>query len=316
MERVVPIELRKGMSANELVGEYKKAGVLNAGNLARAVDIYEAMLRENATVFLGLSGALVPGGMRKLIRDMIDEGMVDVIVSTGANLVHDMIESFAGGHYKGSCTADDLELKKKEINRIYDIFLPEDHYTRFGEGVGRICREIASSRRGPMSTSEFFKEFGSRVEDRGSIIRTAYERKVPIFCPAVADSEFGLGIAQDPELLGSLVLDTFADVSECIGIAKKAEKSGAVILGGGVPKNFIFQVMVPGEMKKKRGGHDYVIQITLDRPETGGLSGATLEEAVSWTKIKGRRNNRAVVVAEVSTVLPLILAALKERIAR
>lgn len=316
MERVVPMQLRKGMSANELVGEYRKANVLNAGALARAVDIYEAMLNEDATVFLGLSGALVPGGMRKVIRDMIDEGLVDVVVTTGANLVHDLIEAFGGGHYKGSCMADDLKLKKKEINRIYDVFLPEDHYALFCQEMGHIYKDIATSKKGVMSTREFFKEVGARIEDGDSIVRTAYEKGVPIFCPAIADSEFGLAMAQQPEYLDSLRLDTFRDVVECIEIARSAKKSGALILGGGVPKNFIFQVMVPEAMKKARGGHEYVIQITLDRPETGGLSGATLDEAVSWSKIKERDSNRVVLVAEVSTVLPFIVAALKERIAR
>ncbi|MFQ5974890.1 MAG: deoxyhypusine synthase [Candidatus Hydrothermarchaeales archaeon] len=310
MKKVGAIKIKPSMNADELILEYKKAGVLNAGAVAEGVDIYETMVKNDATVFLGLSGALVAGGMRKVIRDLINDGLVDVLVTTGANLVHDLIEASGGKHYIGSCRVDDVELKNKEINRIYDIFLPERHYAKFGEYVRGIYKEIADQHK-ELSIREFLFEIGKRVKDEESIIRTAYKKNVPIFCPGISDSEIGLTFR---DYANKVTVNVFKDVNEFIDVVRKSNKSGAIILGGGVPKNFILQAMVPEDMKKERGGHEYVVQITLDRPETGGLSGATLEEAVSWGKIKENKKDRVTIIAEVSTVFPLMVVALKERL--
>ncbi len=310
MKKVGAIKITPSMSANALVLEFKKAGVLNAGAVADGVDIFETMVKNDATIFLGLSGALVAGGMRRVIRDLINDGLVDVLVTTGANIVHDLIEASGGKHFIGSCMVDDVELKKRDINRIYNIFLPERHYTEFGEYMKTIYGDIVGHDR-ELSIREFLSLIGERVEDDESILRTAFKKNVPVFCPGISDSEIGLTFK---DYADKVSVNVFKDVDEFIDLARRSKKSGAIILGGGVPKNFIFQAMVPGDMKKERGGHEYVVQITLDRPETGGLSGATLDEAVSWGKIKEDRKNKVMIIAEVSTVFPLMVAALKERL--
>ncbi|MEE8358089.1 MAG: deoxyhypusine synthase family protein, partial [Candidatus Hydrothermarchaeales archaeon] len=161
MKKVGAIKITLSMTANDLVLEFKKAGVLNAGAVADGVDIIETMVKNDATIFLGLSGALVAGGMRRVIRDLINDGLVDVLVTTGANLVHDLIEASGGKHFVGSCMVDDVELKKRDINRIYNIFLPERHYTEFGEYMKPIYADIAGHDR-ELSIREFLSLIGER----------------------------------------------------------------------------------------------------------------------------------------------------------
>ena len=309
MKKVNPMNITSKMTVGDLISEFKKSGVFNAGSVAKAVDIYQEMIEEKATIFLGLSGALVPAGLKKIVSDLIRDGMIDVLVTTGANLTHDMIEAFGGSHYIGNLYENDLNLKENDINRIYDVFLPEKHYKEFGIHIREIYSQLGKKE---LSIREFLYEIGGKIEDPTSIMKTAHDMDLPIFCPAISDSEIGLSMW---EYSNKLKIDAFRDLEDFVKIVRNSEKIGVIILGGGVPKNFIFQSMVPEVMKAEKGGHDYVIQITLDRPETGGLSGATLEEALSWGKVKGD-GKKVCVVSEVTVVFPLIIAALRERLER
>lgn len=309
-KRIEHIKVHGDMTVDELIREFGKCGVFGAGRVAEAVDIfYEMVSREDTTTYLGLAGALVPGGMRQVITDLIRDHLIDVLVTTGANMVHDMIEAFGASHYRGSAIVDDAELYRLQIDRIYDVFLYEKDFSMYDERLIELLEDLPSRQ---MSIREFLYEIGKRIDDPNSILRAAADEGVPVFCPAIADSAIGLDVWKFKLKHGpDLFVGVFADLDDFMEIVRKAKRNGAIILGGGVPKNFILQAMIV----VKRGGYDYAVQITMDRPEPGGLSGATLEEAKSWGKVSGRA--RAVqVIGDASIIFPLMVAAVRERLAK
>lgn len=307
------IKISGALTVDQLMQQFGNSGSLGAGRLATACGIYEKMLRDkDCTIFLALSGAVVPAGMRTLITDLIRKRLVDVIVSTGACMVHDAIEAVGGRHYKASLVVNDAELYKYHLFRIYDILVPEEDYVRLDVKMSEIYDDIARERKGEtLASNEFSWEIGKRLTDQNSILRAAYEENVPIFLPSVRDSEFGfihwLHAAQDkPKPI--LQLDAFKDVPTICGICGKSPKNGMIVIGGGVPRNTIQSSAVASKK-----GLDYGIVITLDRPETGGLSGSTLEETVSWGKMKGEAAH-VMVIGEALMVFPFLVAAVTERL--
>ncbi len=310
-EPVKPMELWKGMTVNELVLQMEGSGSFSAGTLAKAVDIYEHMIRDKSYIFLTLSGALVPAGLKKVIITLIEKGWVNAIVSTGANLVHDVLEAFGGKHLKGSPHMDDKNLYKTGIDRIYDVFVFEkDFEERFDEPILKIYEDIAEAKKGEIiSINDFLMEIAKRLPNEDSILRSAYQNNVKVFAPAIQDSVYGLQAAiHNKKRKEPLRVDAFMDLQEIWSVRKMHDNVGAVVLGGGVPKNYVFQSFYFEDKKL-----NYVIQITLDRPETGGLSGATLDEAISWGKIE-EEARKVVVVSEVTLAFPIIVASLLERL--
>ncbi|MDD1711298.1 MAG: deoxyhypusine synthase [Methanoregulaceae archaeon] len=303
---VEQVSLRPGMSVDQLMRELARAGAYNGGALARAADIYERMLTDDKTVkFFGLAGAMVPAGMGGIVGDLLSRGYIDVLVSTGANLTHDMIEALGCRHYHGSAFCSDIELRQDEINRIYDVFLPNDAFVVFENFIQDSLASLDPGRSYPIR--ELLTILGQRL-DRG-ILSTAAAKGVPVYCPAVADSMIGLQCWLYSQS-GKISVDAFSDMKELIDRCFSAEKAGALLIGGGVPKNFILQSMLMTPQ-----GFTYAIQLTGDRPDLGGLSGATLDEARSWGKIT--EDAQAVTVYGDATItLPMLVAAVLERIAR
>jgi deoxyhypusine synthase len=312
-ETVNHIKINGALTVDQLIKQFKNSGSLGAGRLAAACDIYEKMLKDkDCTIFLALSGAVVPAGMRTLVVDLIRNHMVDVIVSTGACMVHDAIEAVGGHHYKGGWAVNDSELYKYHIFRIYDIFVPEEDYVRLDFKFSEMYADIAKERNGEhLASDEFTFELGKRLADRNSILRAAYEENVPIFLPAVRDSEFGfihwLHASQEDQK-NILQVDAFKDVPTICGICAKSPKNGMIVIGGGVPRNTI-----QSSALASKKGLDYGVVITLDRPETGGLSGSTLEETVSWGKMKGSADH-VMVIGEALMVFPFLVASVTERL--
>lgn len=305
MEKVEHVRIRRDMKASELVGEMGKSGVMGAGKIAKAARIFKKMIDDKeCIVFLGLAGAMVPGGMREIVVDVLRRGYVDVLVTTGANLTHDLIEALGGEHCKGSEHADDSELNNKGIDRIYDVFMQNKAY----EMLEKFFREVYPKLPREMNTREFLYEIGSYVEDKDSILRVCHEKNIPIFCPAISDSGIGLMIWGNLVKGGNvpkLRVDAFDDLREMMNITWSDKKCGVFYVGGGVPKNFIQQAM---QFSNKQFGAEYGVQITMDRPEHGGSSGAPLREGVSWGKMNAK-GEHVTVICDSTIALPLIYSA-------
>ncbi len=312
-ETVIPMKLRPKMTVNQLIQEFSNSGCFGAGRLSSACDIFERMVRDKqCTIFLAVAGAIVPAGLRALIADLTRKKLIDVLVSTGANMVHDLVEALGGHHYKGHWFVDDFLLYKYHIFRIYDIFVPEEAFTKADKAIIDMFDDIAKENEGhDLSSCELMWEIGSRLNDPESILRAAYEAKVPVFLPAIRDSEFAfmywVHSKRHPE--GDfLKVDTFKGVSEIINIMERSSRLGMVVLGGGVPRNTVQHAALMAEK-----GLDYAVVITMDRPETGGLSGSTLKETVSWGKVK-KEADKTMVIGDSLIVFPLMVAAVLERL--
>lgn len=313
--RVKHMKIDRKLTVDQLVQQFKNAGSFGAGRLSTACDIYESMVRDKeCTIYLSLAGAMVPAGMRSLIADLIRQRLIDVVVSTGANMVHDAIEALGGHHYKGSWLADDNELYKYHIFRIYDVFVPEEDFVGLDYKLAEIYSEIAAENGGNrLSSSEFAWELGKRLNDPNSILRAAYEEEVPIFLPALRDSEFGFIHwlhASRENCKDPLVVDAFKDVAEIVEICKNSPKNGMIIVGGGVPRNTVQSAALASKK-----GMDYAVIITMDRAETGGLSGSTLRETVSWGKVKSKAD-KIMVIGDAMIILPIIVASVVERLGK
>jgi deoxyhypusine synthase len=315
LEPVRHIKINGKLTVDQLIQQFSNSGSFGAGRLSKACDIYERMVRdEECTIFLALAGAVVPAGMRTLIADIIRKRFVDVVVSTGANMVHDSIEALGGHHYKGHWFVDDYMLYKYHIYRIYDVFVPEEDFIKLDYKLVEIFDEIAAENKGKnLSSNEFAWELGKRLNDPNSILRAAYEADVPIFLPAVRDSEFGYIHwlhASRKNCSNVLVLDAFKDVPQIANICKRSPRNGMIVIGGGVPRNTVQSAALASKK-----GMDYAIIITMDRPETGGLSGSTVEETVSWGKVKGKAN-KVMVIGDAMIIFPLIVASIIERLGK
>jgi deoxyhypusine synthase len=277
-----------------------------ARRLGQAVRILKEMTEDvTCFKFLGVAGAMVPCGLRKLLSQMVTRKYTDLIVSTGANITHDLALAFGGSQYQlGNQNLNDVELRRKGFFRIHDICILSKDFIQLEDKLTKILKELAN---GVYSTSDLLYEIGKRINDENSIVRNASITRTPIIIPAFTDSILGLQVWSLSQNL-DIKVDPFKDLSYLVNLQfdlkSRHRKSGALLLGGGVPKNFIMQSALTADKPL-----DYVIQITVDRPEFGGLSGATLEEAKSWGKIRGTAKN-CTVNCDASIALPFIMSAL------
>lgn len=303
--KVNPINVTDDMKVSELITQFDKSGVLGAGRVSRACNILtEMILDEDMNVFMSLGGPLIPGGMRNIVTKMINEGHVGLIVSSGANITHDLVEAFGGGHYRHE-GRDDEDLNADGIGRIADINVGADDFTIFEGKIIEIFEEIASKKKA-VSIQELLYEIGLLVDDENSFVAAAARNNVPIFAPGLIDSMTGLQLwifSQDHDF----VVDAVADMHYLSDIVFESERVGAILLGGGLTKHYTLASNVI------KGGLDAAIQITMDRPEAGSLGGAPLEEAKSWSKARCG-SSLASVVGDVTIIFPLIYAAALDRI--
>lgn len=303
-EPVVQLHIKPGMTVNELVNAMGKAGAYNGGALFRAVNIYEQMLRDTAaTKFFGLAGAMVPAGMGGIVSDLMKNGHIDVLVSTGANLTHDIIEAIGCRHFHGNAFCNDIELRHDEINRIYDVYLPNDAFEHFETFMQEVFGTLEPE--STISISALLRHLGSHL--KSGILHTAAGKNIPVYCPAVQDSMVGLQYWLFSQT-NKVTVDAFADMPSLMDICFTTKKAGALLIGGGVPKNFILQSML-----MTPNGFDYAVQLTGDRPDLGGLSGATLDEARSWGKIT-EEAQAVTVYGDATITFPVLVAAALERI--
>ncbi len=304
MKLVENVRIRPLMTVKELISEFARVGVLGSGRFAKATSIISNMFSdEEFTNILAMAGPLVPGGSRKLIKDLVVEGFIHAIVSTGANVTHDLIEAFGFRHIVGKEDVDDNVLRKKNIGRIYDIFIEGKAFESLEKNIHTLLDELSltSERRNNLATYELLHEIGFRLKDDGSITKACTEKKIPIFCPAIYDSMLGMNLWTYSQLRG-LRLNPFLDFTKLVDMTFNAKRVGLIILGGGVPKHY---ALIANML---RGGVDLAVQITSDRSELGGLSGAPLEESVSWRKVS-ESGEVSTVIGDATVLFPILISA-------
>ena len=312
--QILPRRIRPNMTVTELIDEQFQA--YNAARLNEAARLYvEKMLapEEDVTIGLTMAGALTPAGLGGCLISLMENGFIDFIISTGANLYHDMHHALAMSLHRGDFRLDDTKLQEEGVIRIYDILF-EDKVLLDTDAFVRESLKSLPNR--PISTSELHHHLGTQllkvgVKPEYSVLAQAAAWNVPLYTSSPGDSSIGMNVARNA-LDGSLLtLDPLADVNETTAIVHHATRNGVIILGGGSPKNFYLQTQPQlwEVLGINKGGHDYFIQITADAPHWGGLSGATPSEAVSWGKIKpDQLHDTAVVYGDSTIALPLLAA--------
>lgn len=315
--KIKAVELKRNLKVQDLVDNYFQA--YNAARLNEACRLLtqKILRRENdVTICLTMAGALTPAGMSGMIVSMMKAGFVDFIISTGANLYHDL--HFALGLHlrKGSFSIDDATLWKNGIVRIYDTYLGADTLIKTDSFIEKILVFDKEAPRGAISSSELHNYIGRKVlkaakSPEVSILAQAAKFDIPVYTSSPGDSGFGMNLASYVPDGISLTVDPNLDVLETSAIVMCAKQNGAIILGGGSPKNFYMQTqpMLWECLGIEKGGHDYFIQITMDSPQWGGLSGATPSEAISWGKINiNELKNTVVVYADVTLAAPILFS--------
>jgi len=290
------------MSVLSLARQMEAAKVLGAGRFGKAARILGDMFRDkNCMKFISLAGPLIPGGLRSVIADLLDGGYINGVVTTGANVTHDLLEALGHRHIVGSENADDIWLRRRGLSRIYDLYVTQRSIEDLEKATYRMLDRIPETKRRNIGSHELLMEFGRQVKDRNSVVRTAQLRGASIFCPGIFDSMLGLHLWTYSRL-HPLILNPLRDFSRLVDMTYEKKRVGAIILGGGMPKH---QVLIANTY---RGGVDAAIQITLDRPDGGGFSGAPLEEAISWGKVKSPEN-LVTVVGDASVLFPVLTVA-------
>ncbi|MBE7507359.1 MAG: deoxyhypusine synthase [Planctomycetia bacterium] len=311
--QVEPIRLKGNENLADLIDNCFAGSGFNARRLAEACELYSHMLTKGATVGLTLSGAMTPIGMQGVLISLMEAGFIDWIISTGANLYHDLHRAFDCPVAQGHWATDDNELADVGVARIYDTYIGEDSTLMATDKVIiDAARTIAPGE--PISTARFHKELGKELARHAphpekSMLIAAEKLGVPIYTSSPGDSSIGMNLVV-PQLMGKpILLDPVRDVIETAALVRAAEENGVIHVGGGSPKNFYLQTQPTLHQilfDDVGGGHDYFIQLTTDSPHWGGLSGATPSEARSWGKIADANLNNVVVYSCASLTLPLL----------
>ncbi len=322
----------KEKSVSQLLAEMSRTAY-QGRKLGEAVDVWENMLKEkDLTIVMGLAGSMSTAGQWTIINWLMEKRFIDVLVSTGANVSEDIIDAMGFGYWQGSHIANDEALLKADINRYYDVFGKETDYRKMEELVTDFVLTLKTDF--AYSSAEFLHLLGKYLDKKGipSITAVATKNGVPIFSPAISDSAYGETFLMAKNQGHTIILDSVKEFDQFVSIGTKTKDVGVVYIGGGVPKDLtqLIAISVSPQTDDKgvagRDGHlrkslqeyyyphKYAIQITTDAPQWGGLSGCTLEEAISWGKINSESGTRAVCYCDATIALPLITHALNERV--
>lgn len=315
----VPIEhldLEKVRNLADLLDGYRKIS-FQARTLGQCAAILEkAMLDPECTVFFGAAGALIPGGLRKVLRDLVAFGLVDVVVTTGAIAYHDFYEAHGYRHYMSSPDADDILLREHMLDRVYDTLADESLFRECDDEISAMADALEPR---AYSSREFLGMMGARAaKDPNSLVGACYRRGVPYFVPALNDSSIGIAITKhyrDRRKAGKpmIHIDAIKDNYEITQIKVKSPRTGVFYVGGGTPKNYISQIEVTQEVLGfEENPHWYGVQITTDVPQWGGLSGCTFEESQSWGKFR-KDAKMAQSLVEATIGLPLLAGYLLQK---
>jgi deoxyhypusine synthase len=320
IRKVSPFDISNIKNIDDVLKSLEFCG-FQGRNLGIAAEIlYEMFNDESCLTILTLSGAMIPAGMGKLICELIENKLIDVIISTGANITHDFIDATVnGGHYLGSDKVDDEDLFKHRINRIYDVFLPEDIYNKAENELLKILISKFPDKSFEITPSEFFQIIGKDIKNR-SVLSSAANNDIPIFVPAISDSEFALDLVKFTETEGfDIDFRVLKDVKKFANIIKKADSCGTFIIGGGVPRNWAQQIYpyIENIERLRREdyefGYKYSVRIHTATEKDGGLSGCSLSENKSWGKYS--IDARYVSVwCDATIALPILITGVLQRL--
>lgn len=300
MDRVHHLDPTKTTKVSEFLEAMNEVGVLGAGRLGRTTEIIRKMFEDSECfTFLSMSGPMVPGGIRKIVSYLVKSGKIDAIVTSGANIVHDLVEAYGGAHYRVPTGKDDYELREAGMGRIADIYVKEEDFEKFEKGIYDFLDALPEEKMTTLAPSEFLTELGHSIRDESSILKRAAEKGVPIFSPGLMDSMLGFHL-YTYSTTKKLSLDFVKDLRILGEIVTQTKKTGAIMLGGGLTKHFTMGSTI------LKGGLNMAVQITLDRPEGGSLGGAPLVEGVSWQKMQ-TESNFETVIGDATIIFPLLV---------
>lgn len=307
---VEPFRIDRNAHADDLLARMSRIS-FQGRNLGTAHRVWQKMLDDDVTIFLGIAGALSAGGLRMIIAELVERRFVDCLVSTGANLYHDLHETRGRHHFIGSPGADDEALAGERIDRVYDTYADEEEFIDNDNWIADFVGGLDGR---PHTSREFLYRLGGHLWEttaRNGILTAAYRAGVPIFCPAIADSSIGMGVSQARQgRAGAAHIDVIGDIVESANVVLSRPRTASIVLGGGTSKNFINQASVQAEFYDNDvGGHRYALQIVTDVPHFGGASGSSLDEAKSWGKL-ATDADQVTVHADATIALPILASAL------
>ncbi|HXG64120.1 MAG TPA: deoxyhypusine synthase family protein [Blastocatellia bacterium] len=308
-----PVQIDRDRSVAGILTKMEGAG-FQARTLADAHNLWLDMLSDNSTILMGLSGALVAGGMRRLISYLIKNHFVDVVVSTGNNLFQDLHETLGRYHYQATPDMTDEELQEAQVGRFHDMLASEHEYREADEWVGNFANTLDHSR--PYSTREFLHLLGrelAEIATEDGILTSAYKAKVPVFCPCVADSAIAVGIAISRiNRKNPFQFDIIQDVVDASTIIARSVSTSVVMFGGGSPRSFLHQTEVGASiLKQSVRGHKYALQIGLDLPESSVTSNRSFAEAQTWGRV-AKDAKTISVLCDPTIAMPVLVTALSQ----
>ena len=310
LKPVIDIQPEKGLTVSKLLDQFSKAGGFTARKLGEALDIFEEMVRRNATIFLSFPAAIIATGTRGVVRELVKRKLVDVIITTCGTLDHDLARIWKD-YYHGSFALDDAELHKMGVNRIGNVLAPNESYGLILEEKLLPIIEDIYGCKNRLSTRELVWEIGKRIENEenaeSSIIYWCYKNRIPVYVPGITDGAVGSQLWIFYQQHKDFVIDVLADESELSDIVFESKLTGALIVGGGISKHHTIW------WNQFRGGLDYAIYITTAVEWDGSLSGAKPNEAISWGKIK-EKARKVSVEGDATLILPLLVCGLIERV--
>ncbi|MEM2929933.1 MAG: deoxyhypusine synthase [Thermoproteota archaeon] len=307
-KEIVDYRLEGVKTFSELLNRMGQGWGFEAAQLANAYNIILEMVGDKECIkFLSVTANIVSTGLRGVIAEMVERGLCDIIITTGGTFDHDIAKSISK-YYRGDFIMNDRDLKKRETHRLGNILIPQGSYgTTIESFTIPMLREITREKK-VFSSRELAEEVGKRLRDRNSILRSAYERKVPVYAPGLVDSAFGTQLFIFSQT-NEFTLNLLKDMKELSDIVFSSKKTGALILGGGISKHHTIW------WNQFKGGLDYVVSLTTAYEFDGSLSGARLEEAITWNKVR-ESAAIALVHVDVTLALPLLLAAVYEGTAK
>lgn len=298
LQIVKDLRWKKGISVNELVAKLGNVG-FQSTEMKKAVDIILKMKKSGSKIFFSFTSNMVTSGLRGFFAQLIELGLVDVIVTTVGGIEEDIMKAKGEEFIIGKFKPDDLELYEKGVNRVGNLFIKNESYLKFEDTIGKMLLKLYKKRsRWPVS--EMLLEIGLMLDDKHSLLYQASRKKVPIFCPGITDGAFGFHLFMLQQKNPDFVVDVVKDFSNILLSASYDDKKGLISLGGSISKHHAILACL------LNGGLDYAVYMTTAHSSSGSMSGATTEEAKSWGKVKDD-SDVATIIGDVTFTFPLVM---------